>query len=349
MKKKNIFDRTFFELTGCIHNHTEYSFDSDAKIPKIINSAKKNGLDYLTINDHLTKKAREDSAVINEKELIVIVGVEINDKTNNNHYLVFNSDTIITDKKADEYVRFYKQDGAIGFAAHPFEKRSSKKFRKYLWTDRENDDFDGLEIWNFLSCWLGNLKPKVNGLFLVIFPSLFVRKPYRKIIEYWDELNNSGKRKAAIGSIDAHEETYKIMGIPIKFLTHNTLFHTIRTNVLLSEKEEVNEKYILSALKAGRSYIVNYKIGFPYNFYAGIVSPDKTSAIFGEEIDFQNDLKLFFQLSKTAKVTLFRNGKRSSTKWDNKGFFDIAEKGNYRLEISRFGRGWIYTNNIYVT
>ena len=94
MKKKNIFDRKFIELTGCIHNHTEYSFDASIPMSQVIKAAKKNNLDYITINDHRNKKAKNDPAVLNERELLVIVGIELNDPENNNHFLVFNSDEI---------------------------------------------------------------------------------------------------------------------------------------------------------------------------------------------------------------------------------------------------------------
>jgi len=348
VKIKNIFDRKFIELTGCIHNHTEYSFDCNIPVSEVIRAAKKNNLDYITINDHRTKKAEKDIAVLEEKELQVIVGVEINDKENNNHFLVFNSDDIMIGKSADEYVKFYSQQkNAVTFAAHPFERRSSNKFRKYIWTDKNNDGFDGLEIWNYLSIWLGKLKPELNGLPMILLPSLFVKKPYRKNISYWDELNNAGKRKAAIGSVDAHSEVFDKLGFKIKFLTHNMLFKTIRTNIWLPENVEISKENILQALKNGNSYLVNYKVGNPYNFYAGISANGK-SAVFGEEIQFQEEMKFYFRLPKIAKVKLFKNGKNIARKLDEKGFFPIETPGNYRLEITRFGRGWIYTNNIYV-
>ncbi|MCK4695609.1 MAG: hypothetical protein KAT74_07590, partial [Candidatus Cloacimonetes bacterium] len=132
-----------------------------------------------------------------------------------------------------------------------------------------------------------------------------------------------------------------------KFLAHKSVFKTIRTNVLIPVEDEINEQNILKTLKNGNSYIVNYKTGSPYNFYAGI-SSGKKSAIFGEEIEFDNKLKYYFRIPKISKVKLFRNGEKIASKYSDKGYFKITEKGNYRLEITRFGRGWIYTNNIYV-
>ena len=348
MKKKNIFDKKYFELTGCVHNHTVYSFDAQVKLNKIIKAAKKNELDYITTNDHFTMAAREDEAVKKENDLIVIVGAEINDPAKNNHFLVFNTDEIIKGKEAKEYIQRYAESDAICFAAHPFEKRASKKFRKYIWTDKDNDNFDGIEIWNYLSEWIGKLNPKLNGLLFILFPCLFVRKPLRETLDYWDELNNVGKRRSAIGSVDAHSERIEKFGIKLEFLRHKTLFRSIRTNVLIPEGISIDQQNILKALKNGNSYIVNYKVGNPYDFYAGIASAKDVSAIFGEELPFTENMYYYFKLPKIARVKLYRNGKKIASKLDEKGRFEIKHKGNYRLEIYRFGYGWIFTNNIYV-
>lgn len=348
MKRKKIFKQEFFELSGCVHVHSEHSFDAFIPTKDIISAARRKDVDFITINDHLTYKAREDTAVQAEKDIFVIVGVEIHDKSRNNHYLVFNSDKIIKNSSVEEYAKQYKTENAICFAAHPIDKRKSKKFRRYVWTDKQNTDFDGLEIWNFLSSWMGKLIPKLNGFFCVFFPSLFVKKPYPDSLKYWDELNNLGLRKSAIGSVDAHSQTIGKKLLKIRFLTHKFLFGTIRTNVLINCQKTLSEQSILKAIKNGNSYIINYKLGNPYNFFAGISNQSK-SAVFGEELKFASDLYFYFRLPKIARVKLFRNGKKIASKLDEKGRFPITEKGNYRLEISRFGFGWIYTNNIYVS
>lgn len=347
MKLKKIFDKEYYELTGCIHNHSEYSFDSEISLKKIIKAAQKNSLDYITINDHSTKAAAKDPALLKESEVRVIVGCEINDKEKNNHLLVFNSDTVIKHEEAEVYSKKYQEEGATTFVAHPFEKRSCKKYRKYLWTNLENTNFDGLEGWNFLSCWLGKLIPKLNGLPMVLFPSLYVTKPHREILNYWDDLTMKGERKSLIGSVDAHGESIKKFGKVFTFLTHNTLFKTIHTNILLPADSVMNQDNIIKALKKGNSYLVNYKKGIPYNFYAGI-SNGEISCTFGEEIKFGEGLNYYFRLPKIARVDLYRNGKRIARARVENGLFKISKPGVYRLEIIRNGYGWIYTNNIFV-
>ncbi|MDN5354698.1 MAG: hypothetical protein PWQ09_1454 [Candidatus Cloacimonadota bacterium] len=346
MKKIKIFQRDFYELTGCIHNHSIYSQDSSTPIQLIVEAAAVNKLDYFTLTDHMNFAAKQDEVVQNTKTPIIIVGAEINDPKGNNHLLVFNTDKIL-ETTAEEYVQKYKEIGAITFAAHPFEKRVTSKLRKYIWTNKKNDKFDGLEIWNGLSDWVGKIRPNINGLLFLIFPSLFIKKPSRAAINYWDKLNLLGKRKAAIGSVDAHHDSYTKFGIKFRYLSHKFFFKTIRTNIFIPVEKKINQKSILEALKNGNSYIVNYKNGYPYKFFAGISNQKKT-AILGEEIEFSPDLKFYYYLPKIAKVKLRKNGQKVDQQRDEKGFFSINSPGNYRLEISNWGRGWIYTNNIYV-
>ncbi len=348
MKERKIFQRTFQELTGCIHMHSLHSFDSNTPVASIIKDARKARLDYIAITDHMNMDAAADVKKLDCGDLVPIVGVEINDPQFNNHYLVFGAKEIIENQPAASYVTFYKEAGATGFVAHPFEYRRSRKFRKYTWTRTDLQDFDGLEIWNYLSSWIAKVKPRMNGLFYVLFPSLLIDNPYRKGIRWWDEMNLAGGRKAAIGSVDAHTQEYKLLGIKIRFLTHRALFNTIRTNVLIPAGTPVNQDSIMAAIKGGNSYIANYKAGYPYNFYAGIHN-EQSEAIFGEEIPFSPGLKFYFRLPKTAKVKLHCNGKRLQKVYKEKGYFDITHPGNYRLEITKNGRGWIYTNMIYVT
>jgi hypothetical protein len=349
IREKRIFHREFYELTGCIHNHSMYSYDSDVSMAKIISAAKKKGLSFITINDHRTFLAKNDKHVQNEKNLLVIVGAEINDFNNNNHLLVFNSDTVLKGLSAEEYAKTYQENGAVTFIAHPFEDRRTTEYRKYIWTNVENTEFDGLEIWNAVSEWLGRLNPKKNGFFLVFFPYFFIKAPQKKALRYWDELAQKGIRKAAIGSIDAHTIKYKWRGISLKFLTHAKLFKTIRTNVLIEKGKSIDKAGVLQALKQGNSYVVNYRMGDPFQFYAGMSGKNGKDVIFGEEITWEKGLRFYYRLPKIAKVTLIHNGKKIGMKRDEKGFFPIPTKGIYRLEITRFGRGWIYTNHIYVT
>ena len=336
------------ELTGCLHVHSEYSHDSQTPISQILKAAHRNQLDYLGLNDHLSNAARQDICLKAEKEIILLPGFEINDPDNNNHLLVYGSEDVIKNKAASEYVNEYHKQNAITFAAHPFERRATKKIRKYCWTDKNVNEFDGLEIWNALSNWVAKVRPNINGILWVLMAHNFIKRASRKSIVWWDEMNKMGLRKSAIGAVDAHGLIYHKLGVKFVLLKHNFMFKTVRTNVLLNPEEEQNSENILQALAAGRSYIVNYHRGVPYNFYAGIAANRTRGVSFGEEIELTEGMKYYFQLPSPARVKLYRNGVEQSRQWNQQGSFEINKKGNYRLEILKFNTGWIYTNNIYV-
>ncbi|MCF7920985.1 MAG: PHP domain-containing protein [Candidatus Cloacimonetes bacterium] len=348
MKERSFLQRKYLELTGCLHVHSEYSYDSQTPVSRILEDAQRNKLDYLGLNDHLSDAARLDKTLLAENSIILIPGFEVNDPDNNNHLLVYGDEIVIKDKTAGEYVTEYHNRGAITFAAHPFERRATRKIRKYLWTDQTVNQFNGLEIWNALSNWVAKIRPNVNGLLWVLMAHSFIKRASRKSIIWWDEMNKQGLRKSAIGSVDAHGLVFHKLGLKIVILKHKFMFKTVRTNVLLRIGEEPTIKNILHALAEGRSYIVNYHRGVPYNFYAGIAVPGKAGVSFGEEIEFEEGMHFYFHLPSPARVKLFCDGSELSRQWLRKGSFTLYKKGNYRLEILKFNTGWIYTNNIYV-
>ncbi len=358
MRVVKIFRREFTELTGAIHNHSNCSYDCDVKLPDIIKAAVKQKLDYFTLNDHgivsncvgITKQVKIQAE---ENKLFVILGAEVNDNEEQYHLLTFNiKQKDLLHKYNDVCLAMKKMrtcENALLIAAHPFEERKSKRFPYYIWGKKDLiKESDGMEIWNFSSSWLSKLNPKVNGLLLLIFPNWFIRKPFKENLKIWDEAAIERGAFPAIGSTDAHGTPYKCLFVKFRILTHNYLFGTIRTNVLLAATEKYGTDEILEAIRKGNSYIINYRLGSPINFFAAISGKDTEPAIFGENIVLEPDLEYYFHLPQTAKVRLIRNGEVIAEKKVKYGSFAITEAGLYRLEITRFGMGWIYTNHIRV-
>ncbi len=349
IKNLKIFSKQYTLLSGSIHIHTKYSYDSKAEPKDIIDAAKKRGLDYLMISDHSNNKAKDDKIFKNEDKIFVVIGAELNDKNDNNHYLVFGEENIQLFDEAKSYSDYYfNKDNTFTIAAHPFDKRAVKSMKKYVWENPDNTNFHSIEIWNAVSDWIEGLKPSKNGFFYVFFPSLFIKKADKDSLKWWDYLNAKGIKKSAVGSSDAHTFLYKKFGKTFKFLPHKFLFGTVRTNILIPKEKEINKKNILLALKRGNSYIVNYKVGYPDGFYAGLSDNNGNSAIYGEEIYLSDSLNLYFRSPYLVKAKCYKNGEKIAEYTDNKGFFKIKEKGVYRLEIERNFRKWIYTNNFYV-
>lgn len=351
MRYQKIFKKDYLELTGTIHNHTNLSYDCDVPLPKILKEATKARLDYITVNDHDVLYSKDELAKICEKfpDVTVISGCEVNDDKEKHHLLVFDSQEVYSNIPAEDYLSEYRTREAVIFAAHPYEERKAKKFSLYKW---ENEDLllnvDAVEIWNFSSSWLSKLQPKFNGILMVIFPNLYVKKPFKYSIKLWDDLNKK-KMIPAIGSTDAHGTIHSLFGLKFRILSHRYLFGTVRTNVLIEKQNEtINEEKVLLALKNGNSYIVNYKMGRPYNFFCGITDGKENQAICGETIKYKEDLFYYFNLPFDCRVKFYHNGRMLFSTYDNKAKIPIKKKGFYRIEVTRFNYGWIYTNNIYV-
>jgi len=356
MRTVNILNRRYTELTGAIHNHSNFSYDCDVTLDTILNAALKNRLDYLTINDHHAVPDEEDITRSLQKykeekayEPYLLTGSELNDSEEHHHLLTFGRKYQEKDRAIEEYIELIKSDGGVIFAAHPYEKRVCKDYPLYIWAKIDLlEKVNGMEIWNYSSSWLSKLHPRRNGIFLLLFPNWFVRNPFRENLILWDNLNNKGFRISAIGSTDAHGTNYKALFIRFRVLTHKFLFRTIRTNVLLGEDIPLSNDSILNALKNGNSYVVNYTLGNPYNFYAGIGNDAGEGVSFGEEIEWQKNLKFFYMLPKNCSVKLYKDGYLHAQQNNRYGSFPIPSTGFYRLQIERFGAGWIFTNNIYV-
>ena len=354
MVKKQILNRKYNELSGALHIHTCYSYDCDVSIEIILKYAKKSNLDFITLNDHNNFNAKFDKAFENLPDNpIIIVGAEVNDCDNQHHLLVFNSSVIKSNINADEYLDYYKE--SVTFAAHPYEFRKSSKFKKYEWVNKTLTGFSGVEIWNYSSSWIASVSNFYLSFLCLIFPSFFVRKPSNENIMFWDKINidsfndKTFSFKSAIGSLDAHSHKCSFLKFKFRILTHKKLFNTLRTNVLLNEYENICYENIINALKKGNSYIVNYSLGVPWNFYAVISDKCKQEAIFGEFIEGNDkELYFYFNLPMISDVYLIHNGKRLSKIHDKQGCFTIINKGIYRLEIYRYFYAWIFTNPIYV-
>jgi hypothetical protein len=317
-------------------------------VEDVYEAARRRHLDFFMLTDHNCLGAAGDVRNLPKDGPLPIVGVEVEDPDHNNHYLVFGANQVITGVPAREYMTGYAQLGATTIIAHPKEFRATNRYRKYEWTEEIITEASAIEVWNYVSHWLGHLHEKLNGLLLLWFPGWFVRKPLRRALRMWDQANLRGERKTGIGSVDAHGMWHSLWGIRFRILPHRYLFRTIRTNILIPEGTPFNESSVLEAIRNGRCYIVNYLLGEPEGFYAGICAESGEAVTYGEEIAFESGLRFYFRMHRPAEVRLYGNGRHLATQKISAGWFPITEPGFYRLEINRYRYGWIYTNPIYV-
>jgi len=342
-----------FEISGAVHLHSSCS-DGSKSIPEITETANEKGLDFLLFSDHNTLKPKKDGLEGIYKKVAVVIGCELNDPDDKNHYLAFQiEDEIPLGLRAEEYVKKVRDQGGFGIIAHPAEKRSySEKYPPYPWTDWNVQGFDGIEIWNQLSEWMEGMS-RLNFIYRLMHPLRSIHFPVKSILEKWDRLNIE-KRIVGTGGIDVHAYKKRFLGfINLEIYPYKVQFKSIRTHLLLDESWQeilkkndfsLAERAIFSAIKNARLFIVNYSVGdgTGFEFYA-----QKGSRIFpmGARIN-EHEVEFHVVCPLKGKIRFIHNSVVKEQKRGQDLQIKCNEPGVYRVEIYRKGRGWIYSNPI---
>ncbi len=336
--------------------HSIFS-DGSGEVADIAKFADETGLDFIALTDHNTLRALKEGYEGWYNNTLLLVGCEINDKENKNHYLAFGIDDAYSTRiAAKEYVKKVKEAGGIGFLAHPHEKRTHmKEHPPYPWTEWDTEDFTGIEIWNHMSEWMENLTEE-NKYQAFMHPLRSIQAPPPETLKVWDELNL--KRKViGIGGVDAHAHKYNLLGFfEVEIFPYKVLFKSIRTHILINEElKKGNEnlplerakELIYSALRDGRCFIANDYHGDSkgFRYYA---EADGKNYQMGDTIEkFDDKVRLRVLLpGKLGEIRLIRNGLMIDSVENGDAKFIIDKKGAYRIEVHLMGKAWIYSNHI---
>jgi PHP family Zn ribbon phosphoesterase len=356
------------EYTGAVHIHSVYS-DGTGKIEDIAQAAYDSGLDFIIMTDHNTLKPKEDGYEKWINNVIVLIGYEVNDMDNKNHYLVFGLDEVIGTYQvldngelgcklsAKEYVKQIKEKGGIGFIAHPDEQRLiTAGHVAYPWTQWDSDDFTGIEIWNHMSEWIEGMNEQ-NKLDRFLHPLKSINSPPQKTLARWDVIAQK-RPVSAIGSIDAHAFKQNLLGFfEVEIFAYKVLFKSIRTHILTEDEIETNDeenfgKYknsILTALKTGRCFAANFYHGDAkgFRFYA---EQDGKTSIMGEDIKIIQGKNIVLRAlaPKSCSIRLIYNGKKIAEQIGMDLIHDAKKPGAYRIECWLNNKGWIFSNHIRV-
>jgi len=344
-----------FEYIGAMHMHSVYS-DGSGEVTDIVKSASEVGLDYIILTDHNTLRAKKEGYEGWHGHTLLLVGCEINDRQNKNHYLAFRiNQAFSTRLSAAEYVERVKEAGGIGFIAHPHEKRTHMKEQPaYPWIDWDVDGYTGIEIWNHMSEWMENLTEQ-NKYQSFLHPLKTIVAPQKKTLKLWDELNL--KRKVVgVGGVDAHAHKYNLLGfLEVEIFPYKVLFKSIRTHILTNEEikkgrsddaVEKAKKNIYSALEKGSCFIANDYHGDSkgFKFFA---EADKKNYQMGDKVPKSSNVKLHVEIPKhKTEIKLIRNGRTIESTEDHTLVHKINGKGIYRVEAYLNGKAWIFSNHI---
>ncbi len=346
-----------YEYKGVIHIHSNYS-DGSGSIEEIIKSASEVDIDFIILTDHNTLKPKSDGYEGWYDDLMLIIGTELNDKDDKNHYLALGIDKLPNKHdNAKEYVDYVEKQGGIGFIAHPLEKRKGlNKQPSYPWVDWSIKNFTGIEIWNHMSEWIEGLNDN-NKLKRLIHPLKSINAPTREVLKLWDKLNME-RDVPAIGSVDAHaykQDLAKFFNLEI--FAYKILFKSIRTHVLLEDEIGIKKRYrfekqkkeILNALKNGHSFIGNFYHGDPKGFRFSAQCKKKKYIMGDSLFKDNNDVVSFsIQVPFEGEIKLLKNGEVILQEMGMELLYNTREYGNYRVEVMKGKKGWIYSNNIKV-
>ncbi len=345
-----------YELIGAIHIHSKYS-DGSGDVNEIAAFAAESGLDFIMLTDHNTLRAKEEGYEGWNNNVFIVVGCEINDKENKNHYLAFGIDkTFSTRMSAKQYVKSIKESGGIGFIAHPHEKRNSiKEHPPYPWLEWDAEGFTGIEIWNHMSEWMEGLTEE-NKYNRFLHPLKSIECPPAETLKKWDELNSNSK-VVGIGGIDAHAHKVNVLGfLEMEVFPYKVLFKSLRTHIFTETKIENTsslnpeqcKNIILKSLSQGRCFVANdyLKESKGFRFFGkdndGIYKMGDTAVL-------SASLRFVVLLPGTiAKIQLVFDSKIVSIIENTEAEFLVKSAGVYRVEVYFEGKAWIFSNHIRV-
>ena len=347
-------ETTWHEAVGAIHVHSDFS-DGTQPIPKIAAIAEEKNLDFLLFSDHNTLEPKRRGLEGWHGNVLVLIGYEINDADDRNHYLAFRLNREVRNTgDARNYVRAVKKAGGIGIIAHPAEKRRfSEAYPPYPWTAWDAEGFDGIEIWNQISEWLEGVTRR-NIAWRILHPLRSIRFPVWSTLARWDRINRD-RRVVGIGGIDVHAYRYKVFGlIPIEIYPYKVQFRSIRTHVLTPAPLRTNhsstgfaeaERMVYGALIEGRAFIVNASLGDGRGFRFWC-SKGKEEHAMGSRTGFSKGAIFHVKSPCCGRIRLLRDGKLVSERIGDNLDAKAEQPGVYRVEVFRKKRGWIYSNPI---
>jgi len=339
------------EITGCIHLHSTYS-DGTESIPRISQYANEAGLDYLMFTDHMSLKPLIDGHEGWHGKTLVLIGYEINDADDNNHYLAFGlAEEVNRHLPAREYVKAVHDKGGFGIIAHPDEKRDLLvEHPPYPWTAWNSEHYDGIELWNGLSEWMEGLT-HLNMLYRFLHPRKSLKNPVRETLNRWDVVNLK-RRVVGTGGIDAHAHRHKIFGlIPVRIFHYKVQFKTIRTHILLDAPWqaggdlELHKAAVYNSIKETRCFISNYRVGDAKGFRYFATVDDRIVEM-GESMVHQGETELHIQLPERGVVKLIKNGQQVMQETGRQLTFKVLAPGIFRVEVIKNNNAWIFSNHI---
>lgn len=339
-----------YDYSGVVHIHSNYS-DGSADFKGIAKAAFQTDARFVMINDHDTLRGLYQEGEKYLNGVLMLVGLEITPKRN--HFLCYDVESVPSNLlRPEEYIGKVYRQGGFGFLAHPDQKDNKLFPGKMHWDNWDVDMPYGVEIWNYFSQWMGGFENALGLFKSFFFPKACLQAPVPDTLRKWDSMGEK-RRVPAIAGIDAHGGR-QFGWVPTILSCYKYQFRTLRTNVVTKQPLRGNlhhdKKLILSAIRNGQSYLVNYCAGKVkyFSFYA---EKQRNRWLMGEETAYSQGMKVNVELAKKAHIKIIKNGRVLAKCHDSSLSLPNPGPGVYRVEVYKgnlWTRPWIFSNHIYL-
>jgi len=344
-----------YEVSGVIHCHSTYS-DGMEPLPVVVAAANRAGAAFLLMTDHDTLAPLHELGEQWLGDTLLLIGCEISPR--HNHYLVYGISAAISPYlPPHEYTAAVDRQGGIGFLAHPHEVGSPFIGQNsYSWEDWSVTQFTGIEIWNFFSDWIASCRDWRTTLRALLDWRYAVRAPSAQTLALWDEIGRS-RRVVGTGGVDAHGIKRRLSGLEVAVHPYEKSFRTIRTHLLLTAPFErdvaTDRQLVMEALREGSCFVANHQEGDPIGFtFVGRCEGEWL--LMGQEAAHRGvgtvhfSVRIPYSFSAKPVLRLLRDGNVIAETVDCDLQAPDQGPGVYRVEAYRRGRGWIFSNPIYL-
>jgi hypothetical protein len=342
------------EVVGNLHMHTPYS-DGSWYHAEIAQAAAQAGLDFIVVTDHNLWVQGPQGYHHN---VLVLVGQEVHNNRRHpqvNHLLVYGAEAELSQCAANpqQLIEAARTRGGLAFIAHPFDY--PLKFMRdpgIPWVDWSVQGYAGLEIWNYMSEFKARLPNRVLAVYYTLYPQRAIRGPFQETLKLWDDLLAAGAQVVGFGNSDAHAFNLSMGSIRRVVFPYEYLFRCVNTHLLIEEAltgdVEYDKYLIYSALERGRGWVGYDLLGSTRGFSFKARSASERATL-GEVMRRAGAVNFEVDVPQRAVIQIVRAGKGVVARAKGvKLKFTSVEAGAYRVEAYRSGKGWIFSNPIYV-
>ncbi|CAN5694253.1 hypothetical protein BH18ACI1_BH18ACI1_00810 [soil metagenome] len=347
------------DYKGVIHVHTALGGHSTGNFDELIDGARKNNLDFVVMTEHTTDLYDTSAQTLQGVHggVLFVGGQEV--ETAADRFLLLPGSPEAARAKQLQTPEFLQKSHALNKLAlitYP------EQFETW------NSDFDGIEVFSLHT----NAK-KMNPVFAILdtvwsyysYPELVLANYFKRPdenLQKFDEITTNRKSTLFAGS-DAHSNIgFHLFGddtgskiINLKIDRYETIFHLVRTHILLEKDKQLNQENLLDALRNGHTFIgfdvLSDTKGFSFSAENGA-----ESKIQGDEISVAQGVNLKSSAPQNARFVIFKNSEKVFEADETAEInFQTREKGTYRVEVYLDALGspfdktpWIISNPIYV-